>query len=78
MKITDLDKGGKPLLPNNLNMKYGCTICADKELCEKAYKEEEHIVCKYASILDAYKNYAEYDRAAKKDFWKVFRRFPEE
>lgn len=76
--ISELNKRGKPMLPNKFNTKYGCTICADKEECEKLYAEEEHIICKYACILDNYKNYAEYDRAAKKAFWKVFRKFPEE
>lgn len=45
---------------NKLDMvaRYGCTLCADAKNCTGA--------CRYASILDKYRDYAEYDREAER------------
>lgn len=37
-----------------MNKKYGCRICADKKDCSRHF-------CKYANILDNFKDYEEYD-----------------
>lgn len=40
---------------SEMNTKYGCAVCADKEDCSRHF-------CKYANILDNFNNYKEYDK----------------
>ena len=48
--------------------KYGCLVCADyRHGCDGTQP------CKYADILDKYKNYNEYDRAARKTIREIFK-----
>lgn len=37
-----------------MNEKYGCEFCADKKDCSRHF-------CKYANVLDNFKDYEEYD-----------------
>lgn len=49
--------------PSAVEIKYGCSFCADKKGCDWN--------CKYADFLDAYGSYAAYDKAAEADIYKV-------
>lgn len=61
-------------LPRHYVIKYGCHLCADKKEYAKFYTKNEYIVCKYASILDPYGCYRNYEKAVERKFKDLLRK----